>query len=359
MNAKERILAVYDEDQRKKLNKVPSHVQYVDPKFISRYQEYFSGRYDRDLFSQYFGVPHALGFDSVFAPYPSSVQFKSIKITQKQGKKVRIGLNGQIIRQKTSYYEGGYVKSLDILNRMKNNLKKVDKTKEIKNVLRNYRTIENKIYPIVMTDGIFDKTWQAMGMVEFSKHFRNESELYKQLVKFYAKVMEMEIKGLIHASNKEKRIINILDDVAFKGRPMISPERWKKDFLPYYKKINKIIAEAGMIPQIHTDGDPTELIPCFQKAGFQGLQGWEGGADPFEINERFPDFVVIGFGDVSDILPYGSESKIRAHVKKLMNALKDNRHFIIGPSTIIYEKIPLKNVQTFMASVEKYGIYNS
>lgn len=358
MNAKERILAVYDKEKRKNLDQVPSHVQYTDPKFISKYQEYFSGRYNTDLFSQYFGAPYVLGFDSVFAPYPSSIKFESIKITDKHGKKVKIGLNGQNIRQQTSYYEGGFVKSLDTLKKMRKNLERVDKTKEIKNVLRNYKKLESKIYPIVMTDGIFDKTWQAMGMVEFSKHFKRDSNLYRQLVEFYAKITELEIKRLIKASNDETRVVNILDDVAFRGRPMISPNRWKNDFLPYYKKINKVITEAGMISQIHTDGDPTELIPYFQKAGFRGLQGWEGGADPFEINERFPNFVVIGFGDVSDILPYGSESQIRAHVKELMNALKDNRHFIIGPSTIIYEKIPLKNVKTFMASVENYGNYN-
>ncbi|MFX0136544.1 MAG: uroporphyrinogen decarboxylase family protein, partial [Candidatus Hodarchaeota archaeon] len=149
----------------------------------------------------------------------------------------------------------------------------------------------------------------------------------------------------------------LLDDVAFKGRPMISKERWEQDFLPFYKDLISLILDANLIPQIHTDGDPTELIPSFKKAGFRGLQGWEGGADPQYINDKFPDFVIIGFGDVSHILPYGNQEQVKIHVKELIKIFKNNRHFIIGPSTVIFQEIPLKNVVIFLKAVNKYGLY--
>lgn len=358
MNAKERILALFDDDKSQNLDRVPTHVQYIDPPFISKYQDYFEGKYNSDIFNQYFGAPYSLGFDSVFAPFPSSIDFKSFKISTQHGNEVRIGLDGQSISRKTAYYEGGYVDSLEILKKMRNNLNIVDKIKEIQRILKNYENMESYIYPMVMTNGIFDRVWQAMGMTRFSKHFKNKSKLYKELIQFYAKITEIEVKELIKAADKKKRIITILDDVAFKGRAMISPKRWETDFLPYYKKINNIISKANMIPLIHTDGDPTELIPFFQKAGFRGLQGWEGGADPFLINKKFPGFVVVGFGDVSHILPHGTKSQIKTHVQELMNALKENKHFIIGPSTIIYEKIPLENVKTFMEAIKEYGRYS-
>ncbi len=357
MNSKERILAVYNREKRNTLDRVPSHVQYVAPEFISKYADYFSNTYDQNLFNQYFGAPFALGFDSIFAPIPSSIKFRSLQIELKGGETIRIGVNGQSIRAKTTYYEGGYVNSLEILNQMKDKLKFVDKKREIQYVLNNYEKIEKHIYPIVMVGGIFDRTWQAMGMTEFSKHFRKKTELYKKLISFYAEIMNNDIRGLIEATDYSERIINILDDVAYRGRTMISPTQWEQDFMPYYKDVTDIISSAGMIPQVHTDGDPTDLIPYFQKAGFRGLQGWEGGADPFFINEHFPEFVVLGFGDVSHILPYGTEAQIKAHAQQLMDALKENRHFIIGPSTIIYEKIPLKNIQIFMKTIKNFGKY--
>jgi hypothetical protein len=108
---------------------------------------------------------------------------------------------------------------------------------------------------------------------------------------------------------------------------------------------------------LHTDGDITEMVPILQRVGFSGVQGWEGGADPFIINERYPNFVVNGFGDVSQVLPFGTKEEIFNHVKELMDALKENRHFIIGPSTVIYEGIPYKNVELFIAAVRRFGKY--
>ena len=139
---------------------------------------------------------------------------------------------------------------------------------------------------------------------------------------------------------------------------MISPKRWERDFMPYYKKTNSIISDANMISQIHTDGDATELISSFKKAGFRGLQGFEGGWYPIYLNEHHPDFVVIGFGDVSYTLPYGTSYQIELHVKKLLDILKENKHFIIGPSTVIFKEIPLKNVKKFISTAKNYGKYD-
>ena len=195
-------------------------------------------------------------------------------------------------------------------------------------------------------------------MSKFSYHYKKNTPLYKELIKFYAYLAEVNLEGLINATGKRGKVVTLLDDVAYKGRIMISPERWEKDFMPYYKKINSIISDAKIISQIHTDGDATEMIRSFKKAGFRGLQGFEGGCDPAYINNNYPDFVIIGFGDVSYILPYGTRSQIELHVKTLLNILKENRHFIIGPSTVIFKEISLKNVKIFMKAINRFGHYN-
>jgi len=197
-----------------------------------------------------------------------------------------------------------------------------------------------------------------MGMYDFSYHFKKNTILYRDLIKFYAYLAEVNLEGLINATGKRGKVITLLDDIAYKGRTMITTERWENDFMPYYKKINSIISDANMVSQIHTDGDATEMIPSFEKAGFRGLQGFEGGCNPVYINDNHPDFVIIGFGDVSYILPYGTSSQIELHVKELLNVLKENRHFIIGPSTVIFKEIPLKNVRTFMSTARSFGKYD-
>ncbi|MFX1575381.1 MAG: uroporphyrinogen decarboxylase family protein [Promethearchaeota archaeon] len=358
MNARERYLAVFEDKARTKLDRVSTHVQYTREEFINKYKDEILENYSETLFyNYYFDIPLALGFDSVFAPFPSSYKTKLVKIRQNNGKYIRIKEDGQAIRRKTPFYEGGYIHSIDILDDIHANIKKIDNSELLKKTLRKYEQLAPKIFPVLTVDGIFDKVWKSMGMVTFSRNFRKNTHLYKKLIKFYAKLAKLNIEGLIDATGERGKVVTLLDDVAFKGRSMISKERWNQDFLPYYKEINSIIIDSNMIPQIHTDGDPTELIPSFQEAGFQGLQGWEGGANPQFINEKYPNFVVIGFGDVSHILPYGDQSQVIAHVKSLMDIFKENKHFILGPSTVIFKEIPLKNVITFINAARKYGKY--
>ncbi len=358
MNCYERYLAVYDDDERKKLERVPTHVQYIREEFIDMNKGSILKDYHGKIFNNlYFDIPRILGFDSIFAPFPRSLKFKSIKIENEEGKSIRIREDGQAVRPDTSYYEGGYIKHLDTLNEIKASLKLIENHELINKVITRYEKISPKIFPVLMVDGIFDRVWKSMGMIDFSYHFKKRTALYRELIEFYAYLTQTNILGLINATESRGKVVTLLDDVAYKGYTMISPERWEKDFMPYYKKINSIISEANLISQIHTDGDPTELISSFKKAGFRGLQGFEGGCDPVYINERYPDFVLIGFGDVSYILPYGTSDQIELHVKELLNVLKENKHFILGPSTVIFKEIPLKNVRKFMDVARNYGKY--
>lgn len=358
MNAYQRYLAVFHEDKRRRLDRVPTHVQYIREEFIQKNLNSIFKNYSGKRFNHlYFDVPHILGFDSIFAPFPSSFRIKSIKIRTKNGKNIRIREDGQAIKKKSTYYEGGFIKNLDILNDLWANLKLIDNTQQIKELILYYSKLAPFIFPILMVDGIFDRTWKSMGMSDFSRNFRKKTKLYREVIKFYAYLTRLNIEGLINATGEKGKVLNILDDVAFKGRIMISPKRWEKEFLPFYRKINNIIIDAGLIPQFHTDGDPTEIIPLLQKAGFQGLQGWEGGCDPYYISANFPDFVVIGFGDVSHVLPYGTKKQVETHVKELINIFKENKNLILGPSTVIFKEIPLENVKTFINAIKKYGKY--
>ncbi|MFX0058252.1 MAG: uroporphyrinogen decarboxylase family protein [Candidatus Hodarchaeota archaeon] len=358
MNAYERYLAVFNENYRRNLDYVPTHVQYIKEEFIEQHRDkIFQNHLGYRFNHLYFDIPFILGFDSVFAPFPSSFKVKSIKVNDKNGKKIRIREDGQAIKRKSTYYEGGFIDDLETLNELWANLKRFDNTEQIKKQITYYNKISPFIFPILTVDGIFDRTWKSMGITSFSTNFRKNTKLYRELIKFYASLTRINIEGLIDATNGNGKVLNILDDIAFKGRTMISPERWEKDFLPLYKEINNILRDAGLITQLHTDGDPTDMIRLLQNAGFRGLQGWEGGCDPYYIREKFPDFVVIGFGDVSYILPYGTKKQIDSHVKELLNIFKDQKHFILGPSTVIFKEIPLENVKSFISAAKKYGKY--
>nr|MDO8115436.1 uroporphyrinogen decarboxylase family protein [Candidatus Sigynarchaeota archaeon] len=357
MDPETRFLSVFTGD-RKKMDRVPTFVQGVLADFINKYESQLFDSYEGEMiYNTTFDAPLVLGFDAVFAGMPHSVGCKATEIVDDDGKSYVIGLGGQRPHEGSRYYAGGLVKRMDILEKLQENLVITDNTKAIQETIAFYEKISKIIFPVPMIGGIFDTTWQAMGFTAFAKEYRKNSKLYKEIIKFYAHVTKTNVQKVIDATGGRGRIINILDDVAFKGHPMISPDRWQQDILPYYKEITSLIRDAGMHAIVHSDGDITELLPHLIKAGFQGLQGWEGGANPRIIAEKFPDFVTIGWGDVGNI-PFWTKDEIERHVVDIMAALKNNRHLVMGPSTVVFEKMPIDNIRHFMSCIRKHGNYS-
>lgn len=356
MDPKTRFLSVFTDD-RKKLDRVPTFTQGVLAGFVNKYESQLFDVYPGEMiFNTTFDAPLVLGFDAVFAGLPHVVGCKAFKVVDEQGVEHVVGLGGQREHQGSSFYAGGLVKTMDVLEKLEENLVITENPKAAQETLAFYEKVSRLIFPVPMIGGIFDTTWQAMGFTTFAKEYRKNSKLYKGIIKFYANVTKANVEKIIEATGGKFAIINLLDDVAFKGSPMISPERWAQDLLPYYKEICGMIRDAGMHAIIHSDGDVTTLVPYLKQAGFEGLQGWEGGASPAIIREKHPDFVTIGWGDVGQI-PFWNKAEIEQHAKSILDALKENRHLVMGPSTVIFEKMPIDNIRHFIDCIKKHGVY--
>ena len=358
MNAKERYLAVLDDNKRKELDRVPTFVQYIRPEFVELHQQKFVNMrvpFKSDI--SRFKDAYLMGFESVFANFHPGLRVSRVEVEDEKGEKVLVAWNGQPPMKRMGYYKRGLFFSIDNLNKVRETMRKVDDSAEIQKTMDHYERISSYIFPVIEIGGIFDTLWQSMGFKNFSYHHRKNSKLYRELIKYFAELTLIRVQSIIDATGSRAGVLNINDDIAFKGRSMISPERWEQDIGIYYKEICSIISDAGMKTTMHTDGDITDMIPVLKRIGFKGVQGWEGGADPLIVNEKYPDFVINGFGDISQVIPFGSKEEIFNHVKELMDALKENRHFIIGPSTVIYEGIPFENVEYFIEASMRYGKY--
>jgi uroporphyrinogen-III decarboxylase len=361
MNPRERFLAVFSDTERKKLDRVPTFIQGVLGGFIDKNESALFDGYEGELtYNPGYDASIILGYDGQFAGIPQPISHDSIELLDKDGKKYPTGLGAQVGKEGSTYYHRGLLWCIENLETLRQAVK-IMPTEQLKPQLETtfkyYEDMAKIFFPLPYMGGIFDTMWMAMGMNEFSKHYRKRDNLYFETIRFYGENMCTIIEKTIEATGSRAKAICIGDDVAFKGSPMISPERWETDIGPYYKKVCSMMRDAGIVPLMHTDGDITTLLPAFQRVGLAGVQGWEGGMDPVYVNEKFPDFVVIGFGDVGEVLPFGTKEVIEAHVKGLMDVFKENRHYVFGPSTVIQKEVPLENAKYFMAMARKYGKY--
>lgn len=358
MNPTIRFLSLFDEQARKKIDRVPLFVQAVNHDFMVRFEDNMGfENYPELLNSPDYDFPYVLGFDGIFAHFPNSTIVKPVEIINELGQKQIITAEGRQYHENSTFYEKGLLTSIDILDQLKVNTQKIDAEKNLHTIITSYEKLQDRLFLAPTTGGIFSRVFLGMGLSAFSLNFRKSTRFYHEFIKFRAEILRNDIEGLVNATQGKGKVVFFTDDIAYKGRTIIPPERFLADFGKYYKEINKIISDAGMIPLIHTDGDITTMVKAFQEVGFRGLQGWEGGCDPVYINEHFPEFVVIGFADMNEILPFGTPHQIENHVKMLMAALKENRHYAAGPSSVINATMPIENIRFFVNMVKKHGSY--
>ncbi len=280
-----------------------------------------------------------------------------IEVMDKTGTKQIIDDEGRVYYKNSTFYDHGLVHSLEIVEQLWANTKKLDNVKSIQTTINYYDSLADKLFLVPKDRRSFQSSFVGNGLWRIFPQLSEKYETYQEFVRFRAERLKDELQGLIDATGDKAKAFFIADDVAYKGRTMISPERWLSDYGPYYSEICKLATDNGILPLIHTDGDVTDLIPAFQQVGFRGLQGWEGGVDPAIINAQYPDFVVIGFVDMNEVLPFGTELQINQHVQELMDIFKANRHYMIGPSSVVNATMPIQNIRNFVDAAKKYGKY--
>ncbi len=358
MNAKERLLALFDDEARRRLDRVPIFTQNVNPDFIERNEDALFSDDGFDYTNNpWVDAALVLGFDGIFGDFPSAFTFEPVEVIGGDGKRHAINAEGREYYAGTKFYKGGLLTSQEVLDTIRATINPVMDVGPMQAVIDHGESLANRIFAVPKTGGIFSRVLLAMGYKDFANHYRKNTRFYREMIKFRASLLRTEVEYLVAGGGKKAGALFIADDIAYKGRPMIPPERFLSDFGKHYKEILGIARDAGIIPLLHTDGDITDMVPAFQQVGFRGVQGWEGGCDPQLINERFPDFAVIGFGDMNEVLPFGSEARIEAHMRDLMAALKANRHFAIGPSSVVNATMPIENVRSFVRHAKVLGAY--
>ena len=133
--------------------------------------------------------------------------------------------------------------------------------------------------------------WQVREWVGFERLctlFYDEPEFLKEMIYFWqeyiARLLEKTFQYVI------PDMIQISEDMAFKGHSMISPKMVREFLLPTYKRWGEIILGNGCpIYSVDSDGYIGELIPIWMEAGINACFPVEvaAGNDIVEYRNRF------------------------------------------------------------------------
>lgn len=148
--------------------------------------------------------------------------------------------------------------------------------------------------------------------------------------------------------------VNEACDIAFKGNLLFPPDFLRESFIPGLTAFCESVHRKGRAVLFHSDGDLMRILDDLVEAGIDMLHPMEplAGMDPRETHRRYPDLLLLGSIDVSQLLPYGTEAEVSDTVKKNIEAAEGK--IFIGSSTEVNNAVPLKNYMALRETAINY-----
>lgn len=134
------------------------------------------------------------------------------------------------------------------------------------------------------------------------------------------------------------------DDIAYKNGPLFSPAWLRRVFMPRLKLLNDTWHEHDTLCVFHSDGNLFAVLEDLIGAGIDGLNPLEvlAGMTPAAVRQRYPDLVLTGGIDVSQLLTYGTPDEVREVCRQ---AIRDTggRGYMMGSTTELHWDVKLEN----------------
>jgi len=148
-------------------------------------------------------------------------------------------------------------------------------------------------------------------------------------------------------------------DIAGTADLMFSPEFLRREFFPRLTKLTAAWHERGVKVIYHSDGNLWAVLEDFCKAGIDGINPLEPLSTMYagDIHKVYPDWILMGGIDVSQLIPFGTEAEVRATVRKTIADPAATGRLWIGSTTEIHPAAKLENVLAMWEEIEECGYY--
>ena len=198
-------------------------------------------------------------------------------------------------------------------------------------------------------DGIFTE----VGLEAFSYYLADCPDvIHRQIEHRFEKIAQA-----VEHSDLPEGVLWISEscDIAFKSTLLFPPAFLRRSFIPGYRRFCDAVHRKGRKVLFHSDGNLWEILDDLVKAGVDLLHPVEplAGMDPAELHRRYPELMLCGTIDVSQLLPFGTPQEIRDQVVRNIEATEGR--IMVGSSTELHDEVPLENFLALHESVLDYA----
>jgi len=202
--------------------------------------------------------------------------------------------------------------------------------------------------PVTLTvPGLYWTARDWCGFEGLSIMFIEQPDLVHEMMEYWTWfIMELLREPLSHI---KVDVVTLNEDMAFKGRAMISPQMIREFMLPRYRRLKEFFVDHGVEAVVmDTDGYCGEVLEVLYPEGIDGVQPVEiaAGNDPEEILRKHPGVFIHGGIDKRELR--FDRARVRAEVARRYRTAWELGGYIPHVDHGVPPDIPLRNFLYFV-----------
>ena len=204
--------------------------------------------------------------------------------------------------------------------------------------------------------GLFENTWQPLGMERFAVALRKELGFLKRVIKFYEDHFCLMLEAWADAGVPGAVYT---DDQAFRSGPMVNPRVHFELYTESFRRITETAHRLGMKIIVHSCGNVYDLLEWFADCGFDGVHALEptAGIELARVKEMVGDrMCLVGNVDITHILVDATREEVFEDVRRRIAAAGPGGGYILAP-TNSHEDMSVERLRWMLEAVEEYGRY--
>ncbi len=213
------------------------------------------------------------------------------------------------------------------------------------------------LFPNESPEGL-DTAHIRAGLEMFSYGYAEEPELISAWLEA---LNWAEIQRVHETADPElSPVALVFADLADKNQTMFSPAFLRREFFPRLRKLVDAWHSHGVKVIYHSDGNLRSVLEDYRAAGIDGLNPLEPLSRMYagDVRKSFPDWVLMGGIDASQLLPFASEDEVRQVVRRTIREAGSTGRLWLGSSTEIHPGIPVPNALAMWDEMERSGYYD-
>lgn len=210
---------------------------------------------------------------------------------------------------------------------------------------------------ILHLNDVFSLPSRIMGFEDFLMAIHTEPELVDSII---ALTVEYNIKVAKRAWDAGLRIVMTGDDFCYHTGPLFSPEAFREQFHPWYKKIMTAYKDMGFMVIKHCDGNVLPLIDMIMDAPIDCFDPMEpaAGMQLSYFKEKYGDkFCLKGNVDCAQTLTFGTVEETINETKECLRIGMPGNGYILSSSNSLHSRVKPENYRAMLDTLHEYGVY--